>query len=428
MVFAVLESGLSRVPAAGGEPTQLTDLPTGYGSHVLPWYVPDGSGVVFTQLGSAGPNVAFWSNSTGESRVVIDQGLGGRWLSSGHLVYSLRETLLVASFDPSRPGVTGRSIPVVDGVYTSPFGVPYFAASSTGTLTYVPARANDALVWVEGNGMNTPAAKERGEYEHPRVSPDGRLIAVEFGTAGDRQIWILDTERGIRTPLTTEGINFLPLWTPDGGRVLFASLSTGRWEVFSKAADGSGEAEMFLEIPFAQMPSSFSPDGTLAYYERHPETLRDLWILPPDGSPKPFLVTTDNEAQPTFSPDGHWIAYSSDRSGSSEVYIRPYPGPDPPSQVSTEGGIGPLWGPDGDTLFYRNGEKLLSVSVQTEPDVVFGTPRLVFEGTYDLTAAGDLHYSADPDRQQFLMVIEESATTLRMVFNWLSESEDTGNP
>lgn len=57
--------------------------------------------------------------------------------------------------------------------------------------------------------MNVPAVVERGEYEHPRVSPDGRLIAVDFGTAGNRQIWILDTERGIRTPLTTEGINFL---------------------------------------------------------------------------------------------------------------------------------------------------------------------------------------------------------------------------
>ena len=47
VVFAVLESGLSQVSVAGGEPTQLTHLATSgaYGSHVLPWYLPDGSGV-----------------------------------------------------------------------------------------------------------------------------------------------------------------------------------------------------------------------------------------------------------------------------------------------------------------------------------------------------------------------------------------------
>ncbi len=93
------------------------------------------------------------------------------------------------------------------------------------------------------------AAEERGEYEHPRVSPDGGSIAVDFGAGGNRQIWMLDTERGIRTPLTTDGNNFMPLWTPDGSRVVFSSLSTGRWELLSKPADGSGEAEMFLEIP-----------------------------------------------------------------------------------------------------------------------------------------------------------------------------------
>ena len=82
-----------------------------------------------------------------------------------------------------------------------------------------------------------------------------------------------------------------------------------------------------------------------------------------------------------------------------------------------------MWGPGGDTLFYRDGSQLSSVSVQTEPELIFGTPQVVFEGTYDITAAGDLHYSATPDRQQFLMVTEESATTLRMVLDWFGDVE-----
>ena len=178
---------------------------------------------------------------------------------------------------------------------------------------------------------------------------------------------------------------------------------------------------MLLEAPNLQAAGSFAPDGTLAYLEIHPETSRDLWTLEPGADPRPFLRTPFNEAQPSFSPDGRWIAYNSDRSGRTEVYMRPFPGPEPRYQISTEGGVAPMWGSDGDVLFYRRGEQLLSVTVQTEPTPAFGVPGVVFEGTYDLTASGDLHYSATPDRRRFLMVTEERATTLRMVLNWFGD-------
>ena len=134
---------------------------------------------------------------------------------------------------------------------------------------------------------------------------------------------------------------------------------------------------------------------------------------------KSFLVRQFEDAQPSFSPDGSWIAYSSNQSGRTEVHVKPFPaGPDPSVQVSTGGGVAPIWGPNGDELYYRNGEQVLRVSVDYEPEPVFGTPELVFDGTYDLTVGGDLHYSATPDRERFLMVVEESATTLRVVLNW----------
>ena len=306
VVFAVLESGLRTVSATGGEPRALTELAvsTGDAGHVVPHFLPDGSGVLFTQLGPAEPNVALWSRDTEEWSVVIEAGSGARWMPSGHLVYGRRDTLLVAPFDRARGNVTGPPVPVVDSVYMSTFSVPYFTVSDTGTLIYVPAHTDDALVWVDRDGVPTPATDEREPYEHPRVSPDGRLIAVDFGPADSRQIWILDAVRGTRTPLTSEGTNFLPLWTRDGSRVVFSSLRTGRWDMFWRRADGSGEAEVLLETPYPQVPGSFSPSGILAYYEIQPETGHDLWTLEPGGDPQPFLITPFDEAQPSFSPDG----------------------------------------------------------------------------------------------------------------------------
>ena len=105
--------------------------------------------------------------------------------------------------------------------------------------------------------------------------------------------------------------------------------------------------------------------------------------------------------------------------------MRPFPGPEPRYLVSTEGGIAPMWGPDGDVLFYRTRRTAIDIErhLQTEPTPVFGVPRVVFEGSYNLTQGGDLHYSATPDRSRFLMVTEESATTLRMVLNWFGDVE-----
>ena len=424
IVFAIAETGLQVVTADGGEPTLLTELDarTGDAGHVLPHFLPDGAGVLFTQLRPGEPNIALWSRDTGEWRVILERGTGAQLLPGGHLVYARQGTLLVALFDETRGQVTGSSVPTLNGVYTSYF-IPSFAVSASGTLVYVPAPDADRLMWVDHAGAATPAIAERGAYEHPRVSPDGRRIAVDFGRGGNRQVWIFDSTRGSRGPLTTTGDNFLSLWTPDGERVAFASLRTGRWDLFWKAADGSGETEVLLEAPYAQALGSFAPDGRLAYYEVHPETARDLWTLMPGSEPEPFLITPFNEAGPSFSPDGRWVAYSSDQSERMEIYLRPFPESEPRAQVTTDGGWSPFWGPDGDRLFYRNGLQVLTVTVQTDPEPVFGTPEPLFEGSYDLTAAGDPHYSATPNRERFLMVTEHSATTVRMVLNWLSEVE-----
>ena len=228
IVFAVPEKGLSVVSANGGEPTALTELDesTDDGSHILPRFLPDGSGVLFTQLGPGEPNVALWSRDTGDWRRLIEGGRGAQWLSSGHLAYALRETLFVVPFDLSSGQATGSAAPIADGIYTSPFGVPYFTMSNSGTLAYVPARADDALVWVDRGGSETPATDVPGEYEHPRVSPaDGRLIAVDYGSAGNRQIWILGPTPGTPEAVDHRGHELLAVVDPGwkAHRVRFAA-------------------------------------------------------------------------------------------------------------------------------------------------------------------------------------------------------------
>ena len=78
-----------------------------------------------------------------------------------------------------------------------------------------------------------------------------------------------------------------------------------------------------------------------------------------------------------------WMAYASNESGKYEVYVRPFPEVNKGKwQVSTSGGNSPLWSPDGRELFYRSGDAVMAVPVETEPTFKPGKPTVLFRGTY----------------------------------------------
>ena len=135
--------------------------------------------------------------------------------------------------------------------------------------------------------------------------------------------------------------------------------------------------------------------------------------------------TPSYESAPSFSPDGRWLTYVSDESGRFEVYVQPYPGPGGVYQISTDGGTEPVWNPRGKELFYRSGDKMMSVDVSTEPAFSAGKPKVLFQGPY-LSTLGTLpFYDVSQDGQRFLMLepVEQTATLTQIVVvqNWFEE-------
>ena len=143
------------------------------------------------------------------------------------------------------------------------------------------------------------------------MSPDGTQAVVEIDS--DQQgshIWIVDLERGIHTRLSLEGSsNRNPVWTPDGGSVVFGSDRAGSIDLYLKAADGSGAAERLATSEHNHLPLSWSPEGpVLLFQEDHPETNADIHMRSAeDGTTTAFIVTPANERGAAFSPDGHWV-------------------------------------------------------------------------------------------------------------------------
>jgi Tol biopolymer transport system component len=435
---------LQQAPDGGGTPQPLTHFEKGEVSHRWPEFLPGGKAVLFA-AGPSGVNftnarVAVQSVATGERRNLIQAGMYPRYAPSGHLVYVQGGSLVAVPFDPQRLEMTGTAVPVVQGVLQSPTnGAAQYSFSATGSLVYVSGgvlSAQRRLVWVNRNGEEQPVAAPAHAYFAPRLSPDGRRVAVGI-TEQDNQVWLYDLSRETLTRFTFEGsVNYFPTWTPDGKRIAFESNKEGPPNIFWQLADGSGGLERLTTSAYNHVPMSWSRDGQLlAFIEINPTTQRDIWVLRMGdlsaGSgqvrkAQPFLQTAFDESVPRFSPDGRWLAYISDESGRYEVYVQPYPGPGGKWQISTEGGTEPAWNPNGRELFYRSGDKMMVVDVATLPGFAAGKPRMLFEGGYEPALVPNFNYDVSPDGQRFLMLkpsdeAQSAPTQINVVLNWFEE-------
>jgi serine/threonine-protein kinase len=436
---------LLQVPDTGGMPHPLTHFEKGENAHRWPEFLPGGTAVLFT-AGMSGPRftneqVAVQLIGTGERRNLVQGAMYPRYAPSGHLVYAQGGILIAVPFDPQRLAVTGAAVPVVEGVLQSSVsGATQYNFSTTGSLVYVSgglqSTAQSRLVWVSRNGTEQPLATPVHAYVFPRLSPDGRRIALSIQEK-EMQIWLYDLSRETLTRLTFEGnTNLNPVWTPDGKRLAFTSNKEGALNPFWQLTNGSGELERLNASEYVQVPMSWSPDGQLlAFIEINPTTGFDIWALrmsgPLPGSgqvrkAEPFLRTPFSESAPRFSPDGRWLVYISNESGRNEVYVQPYPGPGGKWQISTEGGTEPVWNPSGRELFYRSGDKMMAVDITTQPGFAAGKPRTLFEGQYVPTPLTAPYYDISPDGQRFLMLkpvehAETAPTQINVVLNWFEE-------
>jgi len=129
------------------------------------------------------------------------------------------------------------------------------------------------------------------------------------------------------------------------------------------------------------------------------------------------VQTPFNERNPRFSPDGRWVAYESDETGLTEVYLVPYPGPGRKVKISTDGGTSPVWARDGRALFYRNGDAMMGVPIQTLPSFSPGRARLLFR------KVSPHPFDVAPDGR-FLMIEDLPAPALgplTVALNWHAE-------
>jgi eukaryotic-like serine/threonine-protein kinase len=429
--------GLFQVAAAGGPPEAVGAGASPGNAAPIRWpeVLPGGRSLLFTLLPAspeAAGGIGALHLATSEAATLLEGSGYARYAPGGHLVYSRGDALLAVRFDPVRLRLSGKPIQVLEGLLAdSTGGAAQFALSDNGTLVYVqgdPGRSEKILQWIDRRGSATPLLSERRDYDLPRLSPDGRRLAVSVSDGRHLENWVLESSSGSGRRLPSEGSDGLPLWSPDGASLTYISPRAGAWTIFRRPADGSGTPELLVTAENPLSPSAWSPDGRiLLYTEVDPKTHGDVWEVTPGSrvSPSPLVRTPADEWGATLSPDGRFVSYTSDESGRNEVYVKPFPGPGELRKISKGGGYGPVWSRAGSELFYRSGESLMAVPVATRPAFTAGTPRALFQGSFAGPSAGSPNYDVAPDGLRFVFIGEGSRTRnlgqIIVVLGWLEE-------
>jgi serine/threonine protein kinase/Tol biopolymer transport system component len=411
IVFAQVAPPMRRVSGSSGhsEAVSLGTLGAVPASVRWPAFLPGGDAILFTATDVTGDyensKLMISSLKTGRTKTVLNGATYGRY-ANGHLLYLHSQTLFAAPFDAGAMQVTGAGVPVASDVdFYASSGLAHFAISSDGSLFYIPrdaAASEGQLLWVNRTGESrTPITAAQRAYEQPRLSPDGRRILVTVGPTPRSDLWVYDIQSDTWSRLTNEAQNQSGVWSPDGNQIAFASTKNGGFDLYTMPSDGSAPAQRITARRSWDFPTSWSSDGkSIAVVEQYRATFNDIYIVAPqrDAVPVPYLNTQSDEREPVFSPDGRWMAYRSNESGRDEIYTQSYPNPGRKRLLSSSGGTHPVWRKDGAELFYRNGDKMMAVGIQSRPDFTADKARMLFQGDFED------EYDVTPDGQKFIMV------------------------
>jgi len=330
------------VPAAGGEPTQLTREP-GLRAGPPQW-MPRRNVIVFAADGKI---------------CTLDPATGTR----GTIPFEARISISRESYARKPPVIPepGQRLPVA-GVFRpvpSPDG-KRIAFSAMGDL------------WIRGAGGTVePLTSGPEDDVDPAWSPDGRQLAFASSHGGEYHVWAVDVGSRARRQLTfAPGHAETPLWSPSGDTIVFVQSPRPRASPTICAvpsAGGSVRTIVKAGSVDAEPLGWFPDDGSLVFLQ--------LIFDPTTSVPRSIIrrVSLDGTAAPwagdppgqvefaALSPDGETLAFVSH----GELWVRPLASENSAAhRVTTGPAMFPAWSA-GRTLVYVNGGRLMQVQVES---------------------------------------------------------------
>ncbi len=329
------------IPAPlGGEPRKLLQE----GNYGMQWS-PNGERIVFVRAGGPLGDALVVADPDGQNESVLVKRAGAqhihwpRWSGDGKYIYFNHgpQNFNIEPTEVFRVAASGGAIErVIATARRAAF--PFPSGDGAGLVYAANPDTVDLNLWWRDlrSGLDTRLTSGIGEYTHPVLSTDGRML---IGTVLDSQQSLqrvaVEVDKPQFEPITDgHSGDFDPWSTLDGQRLVFSSSRTGN---------------------------------------------RNLWIARGAGPPAPLTSGRNFDERPAVSPDGREIAFVSDRGGRRGIWLMSAEGGTPRLIINADVVDTLSWSPDGQQLVYAtpNGDApgLAVVDVATGQATPLKTPK-----------------------------------------------------
>jgi Tol biopolymer transport system component len=383
---------LFRVPVLGGPAVKV--LAGGFGSPVT--FSPDGRHLAFVR-GEFGREITLLvADADGANeRAVLKRsppdffGLPAWSPDSQSLacVYGSTE-----AFDGSSPALGVTTFQVSDGAerrltdarWTDVRQLSWLPDGSGLVLSAAEAELSPAQVWMLSlpSGEVRRVTNDLNTYLGASVTADGSAL-VTVQTDRVPNVWVAPAGDAARARQITTGSGKFDgyyglSWAPDG-RIVYASLAGGGWDIWVMNADGTGQRQLTAGARSNYGPSVSSDGRPVVFVSNRAGGAFNIWRMDADGGNPLRLTAGRGENFPHVTPDGRWVVYATVGGGQDAAVWKVSIDGGEPLRLTSRPASWPFVSPDGKSFVCTYGEELFSAGKLAVIPIDGGQPTRLYD-------------------------------------------------
>jgi Tol biopolymer transport system component/DNA-binding winged helix-turn-helix (wHTH) protein len=273
---------------------------------------------------------------------------------------------------------------VIEARWTDVRQLSWLPDGSGLVLSATEAELSPAQIWTLSfpSGEMRRVTNDLNTYLGASVTADGSAL-VTVQTDRVPNVWVAAGGDAARARQITTGSGKFDgyyglSWAPDG-RVVYASMAGGGWDIWVMNADGTGQRQLTAGARSNYGPS-VSPDGRhVVFVSNRAGGAFNIWRMDADGSNPLRLTSGRGENFPHVTPDGRSVVYATVGGGHDAAVWKVSIDGGEPLRLTSRPASWPFVSPDGKSFVCTYGEGQFATNRLAVIPIDGGEPVKLFE-------------------------------------------------